>query len=84
MTLAKPKFPPIYKAKPEQCSAAWQKHFAEEANRILTLKAKAEEFQTKVAKEIVKRKYGGHIQTDLTIFPTVEMAKVSNNEAFDF
>lgn len=77
MELAKPKFPPIYKVKPEQCSAAWQKHFAEEADRILALKSKSEEFQSKVAKEIVNRKYGGHVETDFAVFPTVEMTRVS-------
>lgn len=77
-TLAKPTFPPIYKAKPGQGTAAWRKHFAEEANKLLALKSKSDDFQNKVAKEIIKRKYGGRIETDCTIFPTIEMKKVSN------
>lgn len=76
MTLAKPKFPSIYKAKPGNGPAAWKKHFAEEANKLLTLKMKSEQFQNTVAKEIIQRKYGGHIEADFTTFPTAEMKKV--------
>lgn len=76
MALAKPTFPAVYKVKPGNGPAAWQRHFVEEQNRILDLKRRAEQFQTRVAEETVKRKCGGRIQTDLTLFPTKEMTKV--------
>lgn len=78
ITLASPQFPSIYKLKPGNGPAAWQKHFAEQNAKILLLKRKAEEFQTRVAHVAVQRKYGGFIETDFTIFPTVEMSKVLN------
>lgn len=76
MVLATPKFPPIYKVKPGNGPVAWQRHFIEEKARMLDLQLRAEAFQSKVAAERVKRKFGGKIETDLTIFPTKEMAKV--------
>ncbi|XP_049823261.1 dynactin subunit 1 isoform X2 [Aethina tumida] len=78
MTLAKPTFPSIWKLKPGNGPAAWQKHFVEEQQKMLSLKRRAEEFQLKVAAESVKRKYGGRIDTDFTMFPTKEMAKALN------
>lgn len=75
-TLATPKFPAIYKLKPGNGPAAWQKHFAEENDKMLYLKRRAEEFQAKVAAEIVRRKYGGHVEADFAVFPTIEMKKV--------
>lgn len=80
MTLARPKFPAIYKVKPGNGVSAWQKHFAEEADKIISLKCRAEEFQNKVASETIKRKFGGHITTDFTVFPTIEMKKVYINK----
>lgn len=78
MTLATPKFPQMYKAKPGNGPGAWEKHFAEERDKMLSLKRRAEDFKTKVAAEIVKRKFGGQIETDFTVFPTIEMTKVGN------
>ncbi|XP_018575471.1 dynactin subunit 1 isoform X5 [Anoplophora glabripennis] len=78
MALATPKFPPIYKVKPGNGPAAWQRHFIEEKARMLDLQLRAEAFQSKVAAERVKRKFGGKIETDLVIFPTKEMAKAMN------
>ncbi|KAJ8920221.1 hypothetical protein NQ315_011882 [Exocentrus adspersus] len=78
MALATPKFPSIYKVKPGNGPAAWQKHFIEEKARMLDLQLRAEAFQAKVAAERVKRKFGGKIETDLAVFPTKEMAKAMN------
>lgn len=78
MALASPQFPSIYKLKPGNGPAAWQKHFAEQNAKVLHLKHRAEEFQTRVAHAAVQRKYGGFIESDFTIFPTVEMSKVLN------
>lgn len=75
MNLAKPTFPPIYKVKPGNGVQAWQKHFAEERDRMLDLNRKTEEFRARVAKEIVKRKSGGRVEADFTVFPTLEMVK---------
>lgn len=76
MTLAKPSFPAIYKVSPNNRTSAWQRHFIEEKNKIVMLQRRAEQFQSKVAAEAVKRKFGGKIETDFTIFPTKEMTKV--------
>lgn len=82
MSLAKPTFPPIYKVKPGNGQEAWVRHFAEEQNRIADLRRRAENFQTKVANEMIKRKYGGRIVADFNIFPTKEMVKaMKENEA---
>lgn len=78
MTLSKPTFPAIYKISPSNRVSAWQRHFIEEKNKILNLQKRAEQFQSKVAAEAVKRKFGGKIETDFTIFPTKEMTKVTN------
>ncbi|CAH0555290.1 unnamed protein product [Brassicogethes aeneus] len=78
LALAKPTFPPIYKLKPGNGPAAWHKHFVEEQQKILNLKQRADDFQSKVAAESVKRKFGGKIETDFTVFPTKEMAKALN------
>lgn len=75
-TLATPKFPSIYKLKPGNGPAAWQKHFAEENEKMLRLKRRADEFRARVAEEIVRRKYGGHVEADFAVFPTIEMKKV--------
>ncbi|CAG9772136.1 unnamed protein product [Ceutorhynchus assimilis] len=75
MSLAKPVFPPIYKAKPGNGQAAWLRHFADEQNRIADLKMRARQFQDKVARETVRRKYGGRIDADFNVFPTKEMVK---------
>ncbi|XP_017784402.1 PREDICTED: dynactin subunit 1 isoform X2 [Nicrophorus vespilloides] len=75
MNLAKPRFPPIYKVQPGNGPAAWQKHFAEERDRMMALKRRADDFQSKVTAEAVRRKFGGSIETDFTIFPTIEMTK---------
>lgn len=75
-TLATPKFPAIYKLKAGSGPAAWQRHFAEENVKMLSLKRRADDFRGKVAAEIVRRKYGGHIETDFAVFPTIEMKKV--------
>lgn len=77
MTLARPTFPAIYKLSPSNRISAWQRHFIEEENKMLTLQRRAEQFQSKVANEAVKRKFGAKIQTDFAIFPTKEMTKVS-------
>lgn len=74
--MAKPVFPPVYKAKSGNGAHAWVKHFAEEHDKMLNLKRRAEDFQCKVANEAMKRKYGGFVEADFTIFPTVEMTKV--------
>lgn len=76
LALAKPSFPAVYKLKPGNGPAAWQRHFIEENNKIFNLKRRAEKFQAKVAAEAIKRKSGGKIETDLAIFPTKEMTKV--------
>lgn len=76
MTLAKPTFPSIYKLSPSSRAFAWQKHFIDEKNKILILQRRAEQFQSKVSAEAVKRKFGGKIETDFKIFPTKEMTKV--------
>ncbi|CAH1099765.1 unnamed protein product [Psylliodes chrysocephalus] len=73
--LAKPTFPSISKLKPGNGPAAWKRHFAEEQNKLLTLKRKRDDFQSKVAAEAVRRKFGGKIESDLTVFPTKEMTK---------
>lgn len=78
MTLATPKFPAVYTAKPGSGVGMWKKHFAEEDDRLRSLKLRAEEFQSKVAAEIVKRKYGGQVEADFAIFPTCEMTKALN------
>ncbi|XP_030761561.1 dynactin subunit 1 isoform X2 [Sitophilus oryzae] len=84
MTLAKPTFPAVYKVKPGNGQAAWMRHFAEEQNKITDLKRRAEEFQTRVAKEAVLRKYGGKIEADFNVFPTKEMVKaIKETEAVD-
>ncbi|KAJ8931890.1 hypothetical protein NQ314_015159 [Rhamnusium bicolor] len=49
-----------------------------EKEKMLSLKRRSEAFQSKVAAERVKRKYGGKIETDFTIFPTKEMVKAMN------
>lgn len=77
MTLAKPTFPQIYKLKPGNGPTAWKKHFIEENDKLLDLKRRAGEFQTKVANEMVKRKAGGRVDADFTVFPTIQMVKVS-------
>lgn len=76
MSLATQKFPAMYKIKPGNGTHAWKKHFAEEKDKMLNLKRRAEEFQSKVAAEIVGRKFGGQIERDFTVFPTIEMTKV--------
>ncbi|KAJ8938699.1 hypothetical protein NQ318_007987 [Aromia moschata] len=78
MALATPRFPAVYKVKNGHGSAAWKRHFLEENDRMIDLKRRAEIFQSKVVAERVKRKFGGKIQTDLTIFPTKEMVKAMN------
>ena len=75
-TLANPQFPPVYKAKPGMGVNMWKKHFAEEKDKILSLKLRAEEFQSKVAQEAVKRQFGGYVESDFKMFPTAEMTKV--------
>lgn len=77
LTLATPKFPSMYKVKPGNGPAAWQKHFAEESDKLNNLRNRAAMFQTRVAAEVAKRKFGGHIETDFTVFPTNEMARVN-------
>jgi len=84
MSLAKPTFPPVYKVKPGNGQNAWLRHFTEEQNRIAQLKRRAEHFQTKVAQETIKRKYGGRIDSDFNVFPTKEMAKaIKESEPID-
>ncbi|XP_050506481.1 dynactin subunit 1 isoform X1 [Diabrotica virgifera virgifera] len=78
MNLAKPTFPSIYKLKPGNGPAAWKRHFAEEQNKLLAFNKAKEEFQAKVAAEIVKRKVGGKVEADLATFPTKEMTKALN------
>ncbi|XP_063907732.1 dynactin subunit 1 isoform X2 [Zophobas morio] len=75
MSLAKPNFPQIYKVKAGNGPAAWQKHFAEERDKMLDLGRRAKDFQSKVANEIVRRKLGGKVEADFTVFPTIEMVK---------
>lgn len=77
MSLAKPVVPQIYKLKPGSTKEAFTKHFTDQRQRIAALKMRAEQFQNKVAREVVKRKYGGRIDADFTVFPTKEMTKVS-------
>lgn len=77
--LATPKFPPIYKVKPGNGQAAWKKHFAEENDRMLGLKRRADDFSTRVAAEVVRRKFGGHVEADFSVFPTIEMKKVGRS-----
>lgn len=76
MALANPKLPSTTNIKPHNRAAAWRKNLVEENDKMLSLRRRAEDFQSKVASEIVKRKFGGQIQTDFTIFPTIEMKKV--------
>lgn len=76
MTLATPKFPAVSMAKPGHAMNLWKRHFAAEDDRLRSLKMRAEAFQDKVAKEIVKRKFGGQVEADFTVFPTAEMTKV--------
>ncbi|XP_044259661.1 dynactin subunit 1 isoform X3 [Tribolium madens] len=78
LSLAKPKFPQIYKVKPGNGPAAWKKHFAEENDKLMDLNRRAREFQTKVANEIIKRKMGGRVEADFAVFPTIEMVKALN------
>lgn len=80
LALATPKFPSLYKAKPGNVTLVLQKHVAERNSQILNLKLKAEEFQRKVMNEAIKRKFGGNIETDFTVFPTIEMSKVMSHE----
>lgn len=76
--MAKPKFPPISNSKPGQGYGMWQKHFAEERDKMLSLKRRADEFQAKVTAEVVKRKFGGRVQSDFGVFPTTELTKALN------
>ncbi|CAG9857585.1 unnamed protein product [Phyllotreta striolata] len=76
--LAKPTFPAVHKLKSGNGPAAWKRHFAEEESKLLLLKRKREEFEAKVAAEIVQRKFGGRIESDLAVFPTKEMTKALN------
>ncbi|XP_057658950.1 dynactin subunit 1-like isoform X2 [Diorhabda carinulata] len=76
--MSKPTFPAIYKLKPGNGPAAWKRHFAEEQNKLIVLNRAREQFQSKVAAEAVKRKFGARIESDLTIFPTKEMTKALN------
>ncbi|XP_031349690.1 dynactin subunit 1 isoform X2 [Photinus pyralis] len=78
MTLATPKFPSISKMKPGSGREMWKKHFVEEEDKMLHLKLRADQFRTKVAAEIVNRKFGGQIETDFVVFPTLEMTKAIN------
>ncbi|KAK5644921.1 hypothetical protein RI129_006221 [Pyrocoelia pectoralis] len=78
MTLATPTFPSVSKIKPGNGPAMWKKHFLGERDKIFGLKLRAEHFRTKVAAEIVKRKFGGQIETDFVVFPTVEMTNAIN------
>ncbi|KAF5304178.1 hypothetical protein FQR65_LT08072 [Abscondita terminalis] len=78
MTLATPKFPSLSNVKPGNGPAAWKKHFAEENDKMYDLKKRADEFRSKVAAEIVKRKFGGQIETDFVVFPTIELTKAIN------
>ncbi|KAK9873195.1 hypothetical protein WA026_021428 [Henosepilachna vigintioctopunctata] len=75
MTLANPKFPPVYKCKVEQVAQAWNTHFAEERDKWLYLQKRAEQFQDNVAAEFLKRKKGSRVEADFMIFPTNEMTK---------
>lgn len=77
MSLAKPVVPQIYKLKPGSTKEAFTKHFTDQRQRIAALKMRAQQFQDKVTREVVKRKYGGRIDADFTVFPTKEMTKVS-------
>ncbi|KAK9712383.1 Dynein associated protein [Popillia japonica] len=74
-TLAKPEFPPVYNAKRGNGMNAWIKHFSEEEDKMLNLKNRVDEFRSKVAEQVIKRKHGGYVEADFTIFPTVEMTK---------
>lgn len=76
MTLATPTVPDMSKIKPHNRSAAWLKSVAEDRAKMYSLKKRAEEFQSRVADEIVLRKYGGQIEADFAIFPTIEMKRV--------
>ncbi|KAL3270021.1 hypothetical protein HHI36_009077 [Cryptolaemus montrouzieri] len=75
VTLARPKFPPVYECRSGNVEQAWKKHFAEERDKWLNLQKTTEEFQAKVAAEILKRRKGGRVEADFAIFPTSEMAK---------
>ncbi|XP_050299895.1 dynactin subunit 1 isoform X2 [Anthonomus grandis grandis] len=75
MSLAKPVFPAIYKVSPEKRQAEWIRHFAEEQNKMAELRRRSEDFQNRVAKETVKRKYGGRIDADFDVFPTRQLVK---------
>lgn len=77
-TLAKPEFPPVYNAKRGNGMNAWIKHFSEEEDKMLNLKNRVDEFRSKVAEQVIKRKHGGYVEADFTIFPTVEMTKVKS------
>lgn len=56
---------------------AWNKHFAEEHCKWLDLEKRAQDFQSRVAECILKKKEGGRIKADFAMFPTNEMTKVS-------
>ncbi|KAF5292478.1 hypothetical protein FQA39_LY14025 [Lamprigera yunnana] len=78
VTLATPKFPVTSKVKSGSGPIVWRKHFSEEKDKMLNLKKRTDTFRAKVASEIVKRKFGGQIETDFVVFPTVEMTNVIN------
>lgn len=80
LTLAKPKFPSVYKYKAHNMTQVWNKHFAEERCIWLNLEKKAEDFQSRVTANILKKKEGGHIQADFAVFPTIEMKKAYHEE----
>ncbi|XP_044753810.1 dynactin subunit 1 isoform X2 [Coccinella septempunctata] len=80
LNLAKPKFPSVYKYKANNMAQAWNKHFAEEHSKWLDLERRAQNFQSRVAENILKKKEGGRIKADFATFPTNEMTKAYHEE----
>lgn len=76
MTLATPTIPDMSKVKLHNRATAWYKSVAQDKAKMYSLKKRAEEFQSRVVDEIVRRNFGGQIEADFTIFPTIEMKRV--------
>lgn len=76
MTLAKPSFPSFANVKPGAEELVWQRHFADEQNKIADLQKRAQDFQNRAVQETIRRKHGGRIDADFHVFPTKEMVKV--------
>lgn len=56
-------------------------HILNERYRMKKFQEKVQALQSEVMSEVIKRKHGGKIETDLTVFPTPEMAKALHDSA---